>query len=133
MNDYGHYRNRVIVAGSRDLDDYDLVRKALDEFLADMFTSETVIVSGKARGADMLGERYAKENGFEVASFPAKWRDEKGNYDPGAGYARNAQMAEIGTHLVAFWDGVSKGTRNMIAAASGRGIVIKVVRFERKP
>ena len=87
MSDYEHYDNRVIVAGSRDFEDYELVRKTLDEFLVDMPPSNTCIVSGTARGADTLGEQYAKERGYKIAPFPAKWRDEKGNYDPGAGYA----------------------------------------------
>lgn len=133
MSDYEHYRNRVIVAGSRDFDDYEFMRKTLDEILVNMPPSNTCIVSGVARGADALGERYARERGYKIAPFPAKWRDEKGNYDPGAGYARNAQMAETGTHLVVFWDGQSKGTRNMLSAASGRGIEIRIIRFEAKP
>jgi hypothetical protein len=133
VSDYEHYRNRVIVAGSRDFDDYELVRKSLDEILVNMPPSSTCIVSGTARGADMLGERYAKERGYKIAPFPAKWRDEKGNYDPGAGYARNAQMAEAGTHLVVFWDGVSKGTKNMLSEAGVRNIPVRIIRFERKP
>jgi hypothetical protein len=132
VSDYEHYRNRVIVAGSRDFDDYGLVRKTLDEILVNMPPSNTCIVSGTARGADMLGERYARERGYKVAPFPAKWRDEKGNYDPSAGHTRNARMAEIATHLVAYWDGQSRGTAGMIALASGRGIETRIIRFEAK-
>lgn len=128
MSDYEHYDNRVIVAGSRDFDDYELLRKTLDEILVNMPPSNTCIVSGTARGADTLGEQYARERGYKIAPFPANWN----KYGKQAGYIRNAQMAEIATHLVAFHDGASRGTAGMIAEASGRGIEIRIIRFEAK-
>ena len=117
--------NRVIVAGSRTLEDYDLVCKTLDPIFAPMDKGDTVILSGTARGADTLGERYAREHGYAVVRYPADW-DAHGKQ---AGYLRNAEMALDATHLVAFFDGTSKGTRHMIAAASGRGIETWIIRF----
>ena len=118
--------NRVIVAGSRTLEDYELVRKTLDPILAPMDKRDTVILSGTARGADKLGERYASEHGYAVVCYPADWT----THGRRAGIIRNEQMVLDATHLVAFWDGVSKGTRHMIAAASGRGIETWIIRFE---
>lgn len=118
--------NRVIVAGSRNLDDYALVCKTLDPIFAPLPKDDTVILSGTARGADTLGERYASEHGYTVVRYPADW-DTHGRR---AGIIRNEQMALDATHLVAFWDSISKGTRHMIAAASGRGIDVWVIRFE---
>ena len=102
---------KIIIAGSRDYDDY----KSLCEVCDTLLQSETdiEIVSGTAKGADRLGERYAIERGFPVTKFPADWE----RYGRAAGYRRNTAMAEYGNYLIAFWDGLSKGTQMMIDIA----------------
>jgi hypothetical protein len=70
----------------------------------------TEVVSGKARGADSLGERYASEFGIIVAKFPADWN----RFGKRAGYVRNEEMAHYADKAVVFWDGISKGSRHMI-------------------
>ena len=112
---------RVIVAGTRTLRDYDLVRRTLDRYLAGK--TEVVILSWGARGADALGERYARERGLPVERFPADWK----RYGRAAGPLRNQQMAERGDALVAFWDGKSRGTRHMIECAKRKGLDVHVV------
>lgn len=106
---------KVIVAGSRDFVNYDLLCSKLDIF----FSNQTYIevVCGEARGADKLGKRYAKERGYNVISFPAEWD----KYGKSAGYRRNQEMAENADALVAFWDGYSKGTANMIEIMKKKG------------
>lgn len=118
---------RVIVAGGRDFSNYDLLRERLDYYLSR--TGEPVeIVSGTARGADQLGERYAKERGLPVASFPADWN----RFGKAAGYKRNSEMASYATHLVAFWDGESRGTKHMINLAERHNLVVRVVPYSDK-
>ena len=97
---------KVIVAGGRDFDNYDYLCETLNNL--DFIISE--IVCGCASGADSLGERYAKENGISVKYFPANW----GILGKHAGPIRNLEMAQYGDYLVAFWDGKSAGTKNMI-------------------
>lgn len=63
---------RLIVAGGRDFNDYQYLRSSLD-YLLQNITDEIQIVCGMARGADRLGERYAKKRRFSVAYFPADW------------------------------------------------------------
>ena len=69
-----------------------------------------VILSGCASGADAIGERYAKENGFKVEKYPADWE----TYGRSAGPKRNKQMAEVCDYVICFWDEKSKGTKSMI-------------------
>jgi len=115
---------RVIVAGSRTLDAYDLVRQHLDTLIGGR--DDVEIVSGGARGADALGERYARERGLTLTIMRADWETN----GKAAGPIRNRRMAEYGTHLVAFWDGESRGTANMIEEARRRGLQTMVVRFQ---
>ena len=52
---------KVIIAGTRDFNDYALLKKDVDYFLQDFNPSKIEIVSGNARGADKLGERYGRK------------------------------------------------------------------------
>lgn len=113
---------RVIVAGSRDFDDYALLASKLDLLLAGLHDGVSV-VSGTARGADRLGERYAQAHGLPVHRFPADWE----RHDRAAGMLRNRHMAWASSHLVAFWDGISPGTRNMIETARDSALAVRVV------
>lgn len=47
---------RIIIAGGRMFTDYELLEQKVDEILRNI--DEPVIISGGARGADTLGEKY---------------------------------------------------------------------------
>lgn len=115
--------NRVIIAGGRNFDDYVLLFNKVQKYTMNMVSFE--IVSGGAKGADSLGERYAKVNKVPLKIFKADWD----KYGKGAGHIRNREMAEYATHLIAFWDGKSRGTENMINTAKELGLKVKVVRY----
>ena len=65
---------KVIIAGSREFRDYEQLAERCDHYLSREVGNRPIqIVSGTARGADRLGERYARERGFKLAQFPAQW------------------------------------------------------------
>ena len=70
----------------------------------------------------MLGERYAKENGFKIERYPALWE----KYGKSAGPKRNEKMAEVCDCAICFWDGESKGTQSMIEYIKKIGKPIKI-------
>lgn len=117
--------NRIIIAGSRTAPEqnYDLFMKCLEIF-KNLPRNEVEIVSGTARGADKFGENTAKTWGLPLKKFPADW-----SLGKKAGYLRNKQMAEYGTHLIAIVDLTfeSKGTRHMINLAQEHGLEIRVL------
>jgi peptidoglycan/xylan/chitin deacetylase (PgdA/CDA1 family) len=130
---------RVIIAGSREFNDYKLLEKEcnkifkqlVDEGFISYFVEdsqkEIEIISGTANGADKLGERFAKEYEYPIKRFPANWD----LYGKSAGYRRNEQMALYAKEdygvLIAFWDGESKGTKHMIDLANKHGLRVFVV------
>jgi len=120
------HKHRIIVAGGRDFDDFWLLHDTLDALTVNMDKADIEIVSGCANGADSLGELWANEFSIEVVRFQAMWQQ----YGNGAGPMRNLQMAEYGTHLVAFWDGESRGTKNMIDLAEQHNLEVRVIRYE---
>lgn len=117
---------KVIIAGTRMFADYTLLCSSCDKLLSQKgLTHDIIIVSGTARGADKLGERYAKERGYNVELFPADWK-KKGR---AAGYIRNADMANNADALIAFWDGTSHGTAHMIDIARKKNLPVRVIRY----
>ena len=117
---------RVIIAGSRSFDDYRLLSETMDKLLANkhLFHKITVLC-GMARGADLLGARYAKSRGYNIRYFPADW-DKHGR---AAGIIRNEEMARNADALAAFWDGTSTGTKNMIETAQRYGLAIRIKKY----
>jgi hypothetical protein len=116
---------KVIIAGGRDFNDYEKLRIYCDHILEDQTDIE--IVSGTARGADQLGERYAKEKSYKVTRFPADWSKGKS-----AGYVRNEEMAKYADALIAFWDSKSKGTGHMIDLAKKYKLKLRICDYTMK-
>ena len=114
----------LIVAGGRDFTNYKLLKEKLDFLLSNTDKEEVTILCGMAKGADLLGKKYADENEIDVWEYPAD-----GTKGKQAGYLRNSQMADEGTHLVAFHNGISRGTKHMIDLATKKGLVVRVVKY----
>lgn len=123
---------RVIVCGSRKWTD----REAIASRLAEL-PSTAIVVHGGAGGADSIAGQEAEKLGFLVEPHRAKWAEHdregltavpcncgpKSNHCPRAGHRRNEQMAELGADLcIAFWDGFSRGTADMVDRAEAHGI-----------
>lgn len=117
---------KIIIAGSRNFNDFSLLDYEVKKFILENFNKEDEIeiVSGTAAGADKLGERFAEKYNFPVKKFPANW-DLHGKK---AGPIRNEEMAKYATHCIVFWDGESRGTKNMIENAEKYNLIYKVIR-----
>lgn len=116
---------KIIIAGGRDFNDYDRLKKACDFAISKLNKSDIEIVSGGAKGADYLGEQYANETNLKLKQFPADWN----KYGKGAGFKRNTEMANYADVLIAFWDGKSKGTQHMINLAKKKELQVKIVNY----
>lgn len=111
---------KVGVIGSRGFKDYDLVVKTLSKM------DISLIVSGGAIGADTLGERYAKEKNIETKIFLPDWK----THGKSAGFIRNTDIINESEIIVAFWDGVSKGTKDSIDKANKLEKQVIIVNYE---
>lgn len=116
---------RLIVAGGRDFNDRALMCDELHKFLPGITLAALVLICGEARGADSLGKSIMQQLGVPIESYPAEW-DRLGK---SAGYTRNTDMANVATHLIAFWDGKSKGTKHMIDIAQRKNLFIHIVKY----
>lgn len=127
---------RIIIAGSREFNDYKLLRQEVLKIVKklklkgyNINKANVEIISGTARGADKLGEQFAEEFKLKIVRFPANW-----DLGKQAGYLRNAEMSkyakqdkEVGV-LIAFWNG-SNGTKHMIDLANKDNLKVYIIRF----
>lgn len=114
---------KLLIAGGREFDNYPLLSKYCDKIREHYNIIE--IISGTARGADRLGERYAMENNIPIKRFPADW-----NIGKSAGYIRNKKMGEYCTNALIFWDCKSRGTKHMISIMKSLNKKFLVVEYE---
>lgn len=105
---------KVIIAGSRykdktnkiPFDDFKLVIDAVKRSGFEI----TEVVSGRAIGADQLGEQYATLSDIPIKEMPANWSLN----GKSAGVIRNIEMAKYADAAIIIWDGKSTGSRHMI-------------------
>lgn len=112
---------KTIIAGSRTCLDYALL---CDTVIKSRFEI-TEVVSGKAPGADTLGEQWAVNNSIPIKEFPANWK----KFGNKAGPLRNQEMADYAEALLALWDGKSHGTSDMIDRAIKRHLRVYIKNY----
>ena len=114
-------KKKIIVAGSRNFNNYPLLSEKLCKYKDEI----KEVVCGEAKGADTLGKNWAIQHNIPVKSFPADWQQ----YGSAAGYIRNHQMGDYADGLIAFWDGISSGTKDMIDYMEKLGKLCIVIPF----
>jgi len=100
------------IVGSRTFDDYKKLLSVLTWF--ELPFDITAIVSGGAKGADSLAERYANEKDLPKIIIKPEWK----KYGIQAGFIRNREIIKHSDMLIAFWDGHSRGTKDTIDKAA---------------
>ena len=81
------------------------------------------IVSGGAKGADTYAKEYAIKNNIPIIEFLPDYR----KYGRKAPLMRNLQIVDNCDFLLAFWDGVSRGTKFTIDYAERKGISHQII------
>lgn len=121
---------KLIIAGGRDFNNFSLLEHEVQSFILELIDEQQPlpkieIISGKAKGADTLGEWFAKDWNFPVIEMPADWSKN----GKAAGVIRNEEMARIASHCIVFWDGKSSGSKNMIENAKKYNLIYKVIKY----
>ena len=115
---------KLAVVGSRSFNDYSLLCYFLDNIHQQREGVEE-IVSGGAQGADSLAEKWAQSNQITVKIFVPDWT----TYGRSAGPKRNKEIVKYSDSVIAFWDGVSPGTKNTIMEAKISGKLLGIVYY----
>lgn len=107
----------VLIAGGRGFNNYTVFKSVVTEQLDNFKTPfdrdyDINIITGMARsGPDDMAIHFAREAGHQLTGLPALWD----KYNKSAGMIRNTHMSKQDlVYAIIFWDGESRGTKNMI-------------------
>lgn len=116
---------RVLICGSRTFKDSNRMYAELNTGKIGYIDT---VIHGAASGADTLAHEWAMTYARHVDIYRADWVRE----GKAAGVLRNKRMLEYGKPdlVIAFWDGQSPGTKNMIEQAEKAGVPVKIINIE---
>ena len=111
---------KLAIVGSRDFSDY----AWMEHCLLRLFSVSDIeaVISGGARGADALAARFAGEHHLPLVVVSADWK----KHGRKAGPLRNTDIVARADALAVFWNGVSRGTRDVISKARLAGKHVEV-------
>jgi predicted Rossmann fold nucleotide-binding protein DprA/Smf involved in DNA uptake len=115
---------RVAIVGSRHYPDPDRVSEYVKSLPA-----RASIITGSASGVDAAATKAGREKGIAVNVMPASFEELA---DASRSAARNQRLVDACDVLVAFWDGISNGTRTTIDRAldSGKEVHVFIARVD---
>lgn len=117
---------RVIIAGSSGFDDYTLFENKCNHFLSEKIkTHNIIILSGTSYRISSIINWYSYEHNLITIPFDAEW----GKYGQCAGNISNEKVINCADAVIAFWDGKSKFTKNLIDMAKAKGLPTVVIRI----
>jgi len=109
------------IVGSRSFTDYEKFKQVVNPYRKQI----TQIVSGGAAGADGLAFNYACENSIPIIEILPDWN----KFGKSAGPIRNKEIVVISDFILAFWDGISRGTKNTLEICKKLNKKHKVIRI----
>jgi hypothetical protein len=115
---------KVGIVGSRFFDDFAYLEKIVNYYESKNGTI-TTIISGGAKGADSLAEKYAEKYHKKLVIHHAIWK-KNGVYNPRAGLERNTLIVNDADYIIAFPSKTSKGTYDTINKAEKAGVRVKI-------
>lgn len=108
---------RVMVSGSRGWTDRAAIEAAFAHWQEMTGARDVTLIHGGARGADTLAAEVATKRGWQLDEHPAHWNQ----LGRRAGFVRNMEMLAMEpAHVFIFWDGQSRGTKQVIDAVQSR-------------
>ena len=115
-----------MITGSRSLDDDDSEKIVFDT-LDEIHQTHPIhtLVSGHAKGIDNFAEKWAAAREIAVETHIPDWKQ----YKRAAAVIRNKEMVHSSDKVVAFWDGISKGTKQALQFAARENKLLKTIRI----
>jgi len=100
---------KLAIIGTRSFTNYEAFVREVERILSERNLTPSVVVSGGAKGADALAERYATEKNLLMEIYKPDWKHK------GSGKERNKRIVENADFMIAFWDFESRGTQHTIS------------------
>lgn len=128
----------ILITGSRSITERDKIFEKLDELshINSVHPCDTLLIGGEAIGVDTICKDWAESRGASYLGMPIP-DDYYTKYANGAGNIRNQDMLDKALELsqkhkaeilpLAFWDGSSTGTQDMIKRMHKAGMHCQVM------
>lgn len=105
---------KISIIGSRSFDNFATVLDIWHRFLMPYDDEEVTIISGGCpTGGDLMAEKLAKHFDIPIKIFKPDWN----RYGKSAGFRRNQLIVDASDMIVAFFDGLSRGTQHSLDLA----------------
>nr|WNL49880.1 hypothetical protein MarFTMF_364 [Marseillevirus sp.] len=114
--------NNIGIVGGRDFSDKELFAREMRKIWKQQEFS--AVVSGGAKGADKFAEMWARHKKVPLVVHRPEDPTKKRDY-----ILRNEKIVDDCSFLVAFWDGISKGTKSTISFAEKKGVPCVIVKY----
>lgn len=112
---------KLLIVGSRGINEFDIENYISDDV--------DVILSGDAKGIDLIAEKYADKKRISKIILRPKYN----LYGKAAPLKRNEELVEMSDKVLAVWDGFSKGTYHTINYAKKINKEIQIVTVKKNP
>ncbi len=106
---------KIAIIGSRNI--------SITDFSSYLPSEVSEIVSGGAKGVDLCAKQYALDNQIKLTEFLPKYA----RYGRAAPILRNMEIIDYADEVLAFWDGMSRGTKSVIEACRKKNKKITVI------
>ena len=145
---------RILICGSTEYEDYNFLETTCTNIISKIQYDNIIpnnkleIISGNAnRGADRLGEKFARKYNVSLKLFPAEWNNMDvpvvsegtnyyGKYNKLAGVQRNTKMVDYVSEdngiVIAFRVDESKGTSDTIKKAKKAGLKVYQIDYDKE-
>lgn len=112
---------RLAVVGTRDFSDFVYIKDKINSLGLDI----NLIVSGGAKGVDMVAEAYARWYGIPLLVFPVGYGDDQkfgwSTHGRAAGVIRNQKIVDACDEVIAFPKEGGRGTQDTMRKAEKAG------------
>lgn len=101
---------KIAIIGGRTFTDYNFAENEINKIIN--HNDISCVISGGARGADKIAEKYAILYNIPTEIIIPDW-----SIGRHAGFIRNSDIVNKSDIIIAFWNGISKGTLDSIKKA----------------
>lgn len=112
---------KIAIIGGRDFNNNKLFYDVMTPYQLKI----TTVVSGGAKGADYMGESWAISCNIATEIYLPDWK----LHGKSAGFIRNRLIIDASDGIIAFWDKISKGTKNSIDVARNLNKPIRIIYY----
>jgi hypothetical protein len=117
---------KIGICGSRNFSEYSFFAEKLELLISNLEGEIEFLSGGCFSGADKLIKIYSEQNGYKLIEYLPDYIAYPNKSAP---LKRNHTIVENSTHLIAFFDGSSKGTAYIIKLAEKKGIPTRIIKI----